>query len=141
MQQQEHNAAVIARAPDKLISEGTEGSYLIVAIDEVYLQFLSIGDTDEPWLYCEAVSNQFLPPDQKLEPEQITALTLLGFEETIESPNYSCEFSVPNPDILADIGRMTLQMFATIYLCPSDAEVDIDLHIEEEPPALRLDNP
>ncbi|MDP6452038.1 MAG: hypothetical protein QF898_01915 [SAR202 cluster bacterium] len=139
MQQQEHDAAVIARALDKLIKEGSDGSYLIVAIDEVYLQFLSVGDRDEPWIYCEAVSNQFLPEDQKLEPEQITALTLLGFEETIESPNYSCDFIVSDTAILTDIGRMTLQMFATIYLCPSDSEVDIDLHIEEPSPELGLD--
>jgi hypothetical protein len=25
-------------------------------------------------------------------------------------------------------------------LCPSDSEVDIDLHIEESPPELRLDD-
>ncbi len=74
MQQQEHTAAVIARALDKLISEGTDGSYLIVAIDEVYFQFLSIGDLQQRRLYCEAVSNEFLPEGQKLEPEQITAL-------------------------------------------------------------------
>ena len=133
MQQQEHDAAVIARALDKLISDGTDGSYLIVAIDEVYLQFLSTGDRDEPWIYCEAVSNEFLPDGQKLEPEQITALTLLGFVENIETPNYTCDFSISDPATLTDIGRMTLQMFATIYLCPSDSEVDIDLHIEDPP--------
>ena len=141
MQQQEHDASVIARALDKLISEGTDGSYLIVAVDEVYVQFLRIGDRDEPWVYCEAVSNEFLPPDQKLEPEQITALTLLGFEETIETPNYCREFMVPDTDIMTEVGRMTLQMFASIYMCPADSEVDIDLHIEEPPPELRLDNP
>ena len=140
MQQQEHTAAVIARALDKLISEGTDGSYLIVAIDEVYFQFLSIGDLQQRWLYCEAVSNEFLPEGQKLEPEQITALTLLGFVETVETPNYSCDFNVSDSGVLADIGRMTLQVFATIYLCPSDSEVDIDLHIEESPPELRLDD-
>ena len=141
MQQQEHDAAVIARALDKLISEGTDGSYLIVAIDEVYVQFLPIGDRDEPWVYCEAVSNEFLPPGQKLEPEQITALTLLGFAETIESPNYCREFMVPDMEVMTEVGRMTLQMFATIYLCPSDSEVDIDLHIDEPPPELGLEAP
>jgi hypothetical protein len=139
VQQQEHDASVIARALDKLISEGTDGSYLIVAVEEVYVQFLPIEDRDEPWVYCEAVSNEFLPTDQKLEPEQITALTLLGFEETIESPNYRREFMVPNIDVMTDVGRLTLQMFATIYLCPTDSEVDIDLHIEEPPQTLRLE--
>ena len=139
MQQQEHTAAVIARALDKLISEGTYGSYLIVAIDEVYFQFLSIGDMEQRWLYCEAVSNEFLPEGQKLEPEQITALTLMGFVESVETPNYSCDFNVSDSAILTDIGRMTLQVFVTIYLCPPDSEVDIDLHIEESPPESRLD--
>ena len=139
MQQQEHTAAVIARALDKLISEGTDGSYLIVAIDEVYFQFLSIGDMEQRWLYCEAVSNEFLPEGQKLEPEQITALTLMGFVESVETPNYSCDFNVTGSAILTDIGRMTLQVFVTINLCPPDSEVDIDLHIEESPPESRLD--
>ena len=139
MQQQEHTAAVIARALDKLISEGIDGSYLIVAIDEVYFQFLSIGDMEQRWLYCEAVSNEFLPEGQKLEPEQITALTLMGFVESVETPNYSCDFNVSDSAILTDIGRMTLQVFVTIYLCPPDSEVDIDLHIEESPPESRLD--
>ena len=139
MQLQEHTAAVIARALDKLISEGTDGSYLIVAIDEVYFQFLSIGDMEQRWLYCEAVSNEFLPEGQKLEPEQITALTLMGFVESVETPNYSCDFNVSDSAILTDIGRMTLQVFVTIYLCPPDSEVDIDLHIEEPPPESRLD--
>jgi hypothetical protein len=136
VQEQEHDAAVIARALDKLVSEGGEGSYLIVAIDEVYLQFLPLGNREGPWVYCEAVSNEFLPADQKLEPEQITAITLLGFVETLESPNYSHEFMLPNIEIMTDIGRMALQMFSTIYLCSPDSEVDIDLHIEEPLPEL-----
>ena len=137
MQQREHYAAVIARALGKLISEGADGSYLIVAIDEVYIQFLPSGDWDRPWVYCETVSNQFLPPDQRLESEQITALTLLGFEETMESPNYTREFKIPDTEAMTEVARGTLQMFATIYRCPPDSEVDIDLHIEEAPPELR----
>jgi hypothetical protein len=94
---------------------------------------------EQRWLYCEAVSNEFLPEGQKLEPEQITALTLMGFVESVETPNYSCDFNVSDSAILTDIGRMTLQVFVTIYLCPPDSEVDIDLHIEESPPESRLD--
>lgn len=141
LRQREHDAAVIARALDRLITEGADGSFLTVGVDEAYVQFLPIGDRAEPWLYCEAVSNRYLPDDQRLAPEQVTALTLLGFEETLLSPNYIREFRVPDTDFLTELGRMTVQVFATIYRRQPDSELDIDLHIEEAPPALRADVP
>ena len=120
-----------------MISSGIDGSYLIVAVDETYVQFLTTGESYDQWLYCEAISNQFLSVGQKLESEQITALMLLGFEETPDSPNYYRVFKVCDTGTLTDIATLILQIFATIYLCSSDSEVDIDLHIEQDLPMIQ----
>ena len=120
MQKYNHDASVIALALDKLVSSRIDGSFLNVTIDKAYAQ----------GLFCEAISNRFLFVDRKLESEPITALMLLGFEETSESPNYCRVLKVHDRGTLTDIAIMILEMFTTNYLCSPDSEADIDLHIE-----------
>lgn len=112
----------------RLITEGSEDSFLIVSVGDIYVQF--VPPSEEKEIYCEAVSNEFLPRRMKLDEKRTSRLKELGFEEPGESPNYSRYFDISNDNALQEAIQTILSIFANVYGCPANSNFKFELNLE-----------
>jgi hypothetical protein len=112
----------------RLITEGGQSNFLIVSVGEVYVQFAaSRGDKE---VYCEAVSNEFLPPGLQLAEDKISQLRGLGFEDPGASPNLSRTFDVTEEAALPELARLTHHILSNVYGCDAQSRLQFELVLE-----------
>lgn len=103
----------------KLLETNSEkDSFLIISPpnhEEVYIQFLALSENE---LYCEAVSNLFLPEEFQLDEEKIRILNQWGFALTGESPNFNRKFVIKNESNIEDLVNLVYRIFAEVYGFP-----------------------
>jgi hypothetical protein len=110
---------------DRLMNEAGQDSYLIVEAGDVYVQFTP--GREGKGVYCEAVSNEFLPPARQLTEEQIARLEELGFEPPNGTPNFSRSHAAAGPEDLRDLARLMLTVLSEVYGCDPRAMVKFNL--------------
>jgi len=112
----------------RLIKEGGESNFLIVSVGEVYVQFAaSRGDKE---MYCEAVSNEFLPPELQLAEDKIVQLQGLDFEEPGASPNFSRTFDVAEETALRELAHLTHHILSNVYGCAAQSKLQFELVLQ-----------
>ncbi len=112
----------------RLLSDGGDDNFLIVSCGDTYIQFAAErGDTQ---IYCEAVSNAYLPRKQQLSDDKIAELQRLGFSPPDESDNFSCIFTIADESAVRRIASLTLHMLANVYGCAESAALDFQLNLE-----------
>ena len=127
----------------RLVIEGTPGagSFLIVDAGDVFVQFSgSRGDTE---LWCEAVSNEYLPASHRLAQPQIDQLLALGFAPPTRtpdepsapgtSPNFGRHVDIGTETRLYDAAQLVAELLCGIYGCARDGEMRLSLHIDVWP--------
>lgn len=120
--------AQLAQNLARLIAEGDSSSFLVVEAGPVYIQF-AVGRGKKE-VYCEAVSNQFLPADLRLSDDQVAQLRRLGFQEPGASPNFSRTFSLAEEAEIHELAHLTCQILSSIYNCHSQSPVRFELALE-----------
>lgn len=102
-----------------LVTQCGEGSFLIVTCDEAYMQFAA--GTTRGEIYCEAVSNEFLPDDARLSPEKVDVLKKMGFVDpenshfSGSSPNFSCLLKIRDNDDVSKVAGWTVEVMREAY--------------------------
>lgn len=112
----------------RLLTEGGTGNYLVVSTGDVYVQFAAT--RGEQQIYCEAVSNQFLPQSMRLSEDKISQLRGLGFEIGRGSPNFSRTFYIVDSQELREIARTGLSVLSDVYGIPSHSRIQFELNLE-----------
>jgi hypothetical protein len=107
-----------------------DGSFLIVSSGDYYVQFI----VEEPNLYCEAVSNQFIPKRYQLSTAEAAAIVSLGFlAPTGEGQNFSRGYLLS--DALRDVRSIAgsaIRVFRDAYHISSDVELEYRLTPQEQ---------
>lgn len=116
----------IAEALQKLVSDAvTAGTFVVLEGDtdrNYYIQFAMQGDR----LFCEAVSNQYLEPENQLSQEQLRTLENLGWREPeYEAQNWFRTFRPVQPDDYIEIVRLARKAFTDVYGLESDAPLSM----------------
>src|SRR3954453_11882534 len=106
----------IAQALHKLVADRVQaGTYVILEGDperNYYIQFALQGDR----LFCEAVSNQYLEPEDQLSDAQLRTLENLGWREPeYEGQNWFRTFRPTTPDDYAQIVSRVRRAFTDVY--------------------------
>lgn len=137
------NTQPLLHALARLVVEGTPGagSYLIVDLDDVFVQVAgSHGDTE---LWIEAVSNQYLPESRRLAQPQIDRLLALGFAPPTRtadepsargtSPNFGRHLDIGSETRLHDTAQLIAEVLYGVYGCAPGHEIRLSLHIDVWP--------
>lgn len=112
----------------RLLSSNLEESFLIISPKgngDVYAQFLPLSQEE---LYCETVSNEFLPEKLQLNSQKISQLKKLGFELGEEDVNFHRDFEVDNDTAIEELSKLVLKIFVEIY---GVVVTDLDFEFEE----------
>lgn len=114
------------------LSECGDGSFLIVEAGDYYVQFI-MSHPDDGILYCEAISDCFLPPDAQLEKRSADLLESLGFDEPKDDKsNYSQAFELTDAEHqLPSIAALVVKILADVYSVRHNAKLDLKL-VEQE---------
>ncbi len=111
----------------RMLNEGGDGNFLIVSCGDAYVQFAAKrGDTQ---IYCEAVSNEYLPRNKQLSDHQIAQLQQLGFDTSSDTENFSCTLAVADETSLASIAHFVVSILTDVYGC-TDAKLEFELNLE-----------
>ncbi len=113
----------------RMLTEGGMGNFLIVSCGDAYFQFAA--GRGETQIYCEAVSNEYLPRGRQLSGEQSKQLQALGFEPPDEGThNFSRNFAVAADSALSDLASRTLRILSTVYGCAESTALEFQLNLE-----------
>jgi|GEM_PF-260012 len=112
----------------RLLTEGGAGNYLVASVGDVYVQFSA--SRGEQQIYCEAVSNQFLPRNLQLSEDKISQLRGLGFEIGRDSPNFSRTCYIVDSQELREIARTALSILSDVYGIPPSSMIQFELNLE-----------
>ena len=99
---------------EKLTKPAFEEYFLIISpenIDDVYIQFIPSNSSE---LYCEVVSNNYLPEKYQLSPNQITKLHSLGFSIGDEV-NYNQIYKVTKEFLIEALAKLVIEIFVEIF--------------------------
>ncbi len=114
----------------ELLEYGNEDSFLIIEFgDEYYLQFMPSEQNDE--LYCEAVSNNYLPEMVQLSEDQIIKLIDMSWElpETDED-NFSQVIEIENEKSLDKIVTIIVETITKVYLNNVNIKLSYQINLE-----------
>ncbi len=132
--------AQIVRNVVQLNTGGSGGNnVLIVSAGDAYVQLLSARGSRNA--ICEAVSNDFLPVDERLSDEKIEVLRRHGFADPgaangvagkpgRTSPNFSQVVDLTDPMSGGRIGRLVREVLEDVYGCTPASVVTIALTLE-----------
>jgi len=101
-------------------AENPDGNcYLIVNAGDPYVQFVS--DPEGKNVSFEAIANEFLPPERRLDQERIAALVALGFEPPeATGVNFLTYRDLVEDGDFADVAAMSILVLFEIYGTPLD---------------------
>ncbi len=122
------NLEELTRWIDDFILHHMRDDFLVVEMQGRYVQFVYDDDTEE--IYCEAVSNDFLPPERQVSEDRIGLLIALGFNEPggnpDGSPNYWRTWDKHDYFSAKHVASTILQIFQDVYRC----DMNGGLHME-----------
>jgi hypothetical protein len=116
--------ALLTRA----LSEGGDGSFLVVGVGPVYLQFAV--RPDRGLLFQETIGNAYLPGDRQLGVAPLAELERLGFDTAAEG-NPSRTLAVVRTGDLERIAAEAAEILRHVYGCHDAERVDLDLELED----------
>ena len=99
----------------KLLESNSESSFLVISPDgyeDVYIQFLPLSENE---LYCESVSNEFLPEKLELTSQKVAQLEELGFKLGAEDVNFNREYEIKDETAIIELSKMVYKIFVEIY--------------------------
>ncbi len=119
----------LAQNLQRLLREGGDNNFLIVSCGEAYVQFTASPGASE--IYCETVSNEYLPRARQLSNENIAQLKQLTFAPPDgDIVNFSAYFAVRDDAALHRLADLALHVLTTIYGCNDLPSMKYELNLE-----------
>lgn len=109
------NKSLIQTAFQKILKEGGESNYFTLDFAEnYYLQAASSKGAND--VFCEAVSNEYLPATRKLSESQLSKLVELGWKNPSEgNVNFSIELSAKDKKDIDKLVDFVAQTLSEVY--------------------------
>ena len=129
---------IYKNAVKKLINEGAEDSFLILSYKDFYVQFVE--GEEKIQLYCEVVSDYYLPTNNKLTLSGKKYLKELNFQNphdendfypNQDTANYFRYISIKSDDEIVDSYRLTESIFLRTFRINKDSIVSVNLYLGE----------
>ncbi len=118
----------VINAMEEITTEGGEQNICIIYLTEdYYLQFTGSKGNNE--LYCEAVSNQFLPEDLQLSDAQNQQLLDLGWSEA-DFGNYSKSTRFEAGDAKMQLIKFIMETAKDVYKAPINEDTEFTIELE-----------
>ncbi len=97
----------------ELLAAGGAAGLLTLESGRVYGQFTYAPNKQE--MYCELVSNQFLPKELQLSPEKLAIITGKGYLVPAKEGNYSRTYPAGDRKVVENAARDMLALFTEAY--------------------------
>lgn len=122
------NERLVYEALEDYVIDGADGSFLLIASEDYYVQFLYDKPSNE--LVFEAVSNEFLPEGSRLSSEDKSFLLKLNFREPDEIPNYyQILIRDTSNEFLSNLSALVVRVFTKVYHISKNSKLDFDTGI------------
>ena len=120
---------IIVSSLHRIQEEGGNGSFTVFSFDPYFIQIMAL--KDEP-LYAEAVSNNFLEGDFRLNEDQMNRLETMGWlpPEELQVNYWQDNLSGNNDDERMVIARLVIQTFKEVYYLPEGEELKVEIILE-----------
>jgi len=113
----------------RLQTEGGDGNFAIFTVNEEKNYYLQVSaQAGATQLYCEAVGDAYLKPENKLNPEQYLGLIRYGWVRT--AGNYTFIEEVHSPETRQSLADFIHKTLTTVYGLNPQAELDVELILE-----------
>ena len=114
----------------QLVTSDQDGGFLILSVGDYYVQFLK--DSAKSTLYCEAISDTYLPPKLRLAPESVRRFLSFGFERPDAiCPNYHISFDLNEAErFLSSMASLVVKVMAEVYDVGQNAKLDVRLDLQ-----------
>ncbi len=124
------NETLILSIIEDLIYEGGDGNFAILNLsDDYYIQLVAAKNAVQ--VYCEAISDNYLPDDYQLTEAQIQQLKTLKWKAP-DNPigNFFCTHAADSDAGRAALAAFIMQTATSVYGCPMLTEDDIDINLD-----------
>ena len=120
---------IIISSLRQIQEEGGDGSFTVFSYDPYFIQFMA--HKDEP-LYAEAVSNNFLEGDFRLNEDQMNRLETMGWlpPDELQVNYWQDNLSGNNDDERLAIAKLVIKTFKEIYNLPEGKELKVEVILE-----------
>jgi hypothetical protein len=124
------NHELILSTIEQLITKGLDENFAIFNLSkDYYLQISAVKNDTE--VYCEAISNNYLPTDNQLTIAQINQLKNLNWEEPASpQDNYMNNFPINSTAEKTILVNYLIETAATVYNCAIITERMVDLNLD-----------
>ena len=109
----------------KILKDKPDLRYLVIDFNEYYIQFMGFSESQE--FYCESVSNEYLPKQQRLNESQVEKILDLKFRKPNEkdsdgnmSPNFSKFYKAEKESDLKEIYNELIHLMTEIFEMKND---------------------
>lgn len=108
-----------------LIQDGVDNSFLIIAVEDYYVQFLL--QTSASNLLCEVISNSYLPETSKLSNEDIINILGMGFSKPKDDQsNFSKYYTLDKElSFLPEVAALVVRIFSDVYKVSKNSKFEI----------------
>lgn len=115
---------------EQLVEKGGYENFAVISLSKDYYVQLSAEKGDSE-IYCEAVSNNYLPEGQQLSEAQIQELTRLNWHPpTSPQENYSNKFTVNSPTEKNELVNYLIETASSVYGCSIITQRMVELNLE-----------
>jgi hypothetical protein len=124
------NQTLMLAIIEELITKGLDENFAIFNLSkDYYIQISAVKNDTE--VYCEAVSNNFLPENNQLTMPQINQLKSLNWQEP-SSPqeNYSNNFPINSASEKTALVNYLMETATTVYNCEIITEKMVEINLD-----------
>lgn len=124
------NHELILSIIEQLVTKGLDENFAIFNLSkDYYIQISAVKDDTE--VYCEAISNNYLPENKQLTMPQINQLKSLNWEEP-SSPqdNYSNNFPINSASERTVLVNYLMETASTVYNCEIITEEMVEINLD-----------
>jgi hypothetical protein len=116
----------------QLVMGNQQGGFSIFSVGNYYVQFLK--NQSKSILYCEAVSNNYLPRKLHLTAESVQRLLSFGFQKPDDRrSNYHKVFDLEEAKrSLSSIAALAVRVMGEVYNVGVDVKLDCKIDLEDE---------
>jgi hypothetical protein len=126
------NIQLIAHTLKRIQEEGGDSNFVIFIADSTanyYVQ--AAGQNGDPNLYLEAVHNDYIDVNYKLDAGALTKLEALGWVDPApDNGNFYKDWQANSDEARLKIAQDVVRTFIEVYGFDSDQELDVNLNLE-----------
>lgn len=124
------NQTLILAIIEELITKGLDENFAIFNLSkDYYIQISAVKNDTE--VYCEAVSNNYLPENNQLTMPQINQLKNLNWQEPASpQDNYSNNFPINSESEKTALVNYLMETATTVYNCEIITQKMVEINLD-----------